>query len=239
MVYYPGIAASFAAAGAANPSVIGTPTEFNNSTDPHTGHIFNHSVVAQTELLVVAVLIGGDGAQTLTGASSNLDGALTIIHAGSAGGATAASPGWALARLIPTSTGTHQITLTFSGNVRYSGGAAMNIKDIDGADPIGASESLDSSTDAASASDALTIETANCLLLTFAVVQGEDSAPINPTLGATTLADGLTGGGSTTLDAAWCVAQEVIGSAGSNDYGFTWAVTDGWGIAALEIRTPT
>lgn len=243
-----------AGAAPASPSIIGSPVVSVNSTSTHSSGTVAITPTTATELVVVAVMITGnaaDGDNHLSSVSSDLDGALTIAidgpdtGAGSPDLAANARPGWGIAWFKPTTKNSeHTITYTVQTGaaapaaMTYSAAIAMNIKDIETADPVGNARSICSDVSSLSETDSITIETVDCLLLTFGCAQGNDTDPFTADLGGSLLTTGDTGGGSTSADGGYGAAEEIINTTGATNYGFSWSSSDGWGIAAIEVRNP-
>lgn len=233
--------------GPTTPSIIGSPIVSVNSTGTHNTGTVAITPTAATELIVVAVMMSGSAAagdNHLSSVSSDQDGALTIALDGPGDPFAAnARPGWGFAWIKPTTTGVeHTITYTVldgaasAAAMLFSAAIAFNIEDIDTADPIGAVRSIINSTDVNTLSDSITVETADCLLLSFGCAQGNDTDPFTADFGASLLATGDTGGGSASQDGGYGAAEEVVNASGATSYGLSWASADGCGIGAIEIR---
>lgn len=238
------------AVAAAAPIPIGTITQKVNSTAAHTGDNVAHTVTSDTDLVVVLILLSGTvGNNTqVTSLTSNQDGALTVERAtpnvgASAGDPRSAAPGYAIGWFKPTTKGVSH-TITFAVDAAdpmdYSAMFIRNYKNIDAADPIGFSESFCSAnTDNQNTlTRAATLEKANSVLLSAAASQGNDTDPFSALEGATLLVTGDTGGGSTSLDGGFGVAEEEIATSGSHNYGLSWSSADGHGMCCVEVRGP-
>lgn len=231
--------------GPTTPSIIGSPVFNANSTETHNTGTVAITPTADTELVLVAVLMTGLSGQDnhLDSVVSDQDGALLVSLDGPASPFTSNTrPGWSFAWIKPTTKEVeHTLTYTVlnsseaAASMSYSGALAFNIKDIDDADPIGAVRSMTDGTAALSGTDSITLETADCRLLTFGSAQGADTDPFTADLGASLIATGETGT-SNSVDGGYGTAQEVVSAAGATTYGFSWSSSDGYGLGAIEIR---
>lgn len=234
----------------ATPVSLGTPTVHVNSTNPHTTDTATHTVDAGTEVLLLIVFYGPDtateGGELEDTPTSDVDGAFDLLFAAPFGGGagSGSNPFFGIWAIESPTAGAHDITYggTNEEDLAWSGFVAINLDDVDTADPFGDITNLAFSgtavADSNTFADSLTTEKSNSLVIAWGAWQGADALPITPDLGLLpSFGSAFSTDGGATTDGSICIAAKVgPASPGSVAFGMTASVSDDYAYGAIEIR---